>query len=146
MCLINASDNKEHLELPLGEDTLVAERSDSGYRFSLRSASGNVCEVFRVSHKTTRIRESRFQSNDIIVNRDYDDPLYAQRYELLDPDCRPTVRMRPDGRLYCEKCHCYVPNTANHEMRKEGCYAHSHVCGVRAEGEIYESSGMKSSS
>ena len=56
---------------------------------------------------------------------------------LLDPANRPSVVMR-DGRLYCTKCHCWVPNTANAEMRKEGCYAHSHVCGIRGAGEIYE--------
>lgn len=30
--------------------------------------------------------------------------------------------------MFCSDCGCWVPNTANHEMRKEGCYAHSHVC------------------
>ena len=30
--------------------------------------------------------------------------------------------------LYCESCKCWVPNTANAEMRKEGLYAHSHWC------------------
>lgn len=138
MCLNSDLSKKEHLELPLGNAMLLVEPTDSGYRFSLRSASGIECEVFGVTYKTARIRESRFQSNIISINRDYDEPLYAQRYELLDPDCRPTVRMLPDGRLYCEKCHCFVPNTANHEMRKERCCAHSHICGVRAEGEIYE--------
>ena len=30
--------------------------------------------------------------------------------------------------LYCESCKCWVPNTANAEMRKEGLYAYSHWC------------------
>ena len=40
------------------------------------------------------------------------------------------VRPREGGRysLYCYSCETWVPNTANHEMRGEGCYAHSHSC------------------
>lgn len=30
--------------------------------------------------------------------------------------------------LYCTDCGCWVPNTANHEMKKEGVYAYSHYC------------------
>ena len=30
--------------------------------------------------------------------------------------------------LYCYACGESVPNTANHEMAKEGVYAHSHHC------------------
>jgi hypothetical protein len=30
--------------------------------------------------------------------------------------------------LYCFDCHCWVPNTANAEMRKEDCYAYTHNC------------------
>ena len=30
--------------------------------------------------------------------------------------------------LYCSACGCWVPNTANHEMKKEGFYAYSHYC------------------
>lgn len=40
--------------------------------------------------------------------------------------------------LYCEKCRCWVSNTANHEMKREGGYAHSHICGHRQPGEVYE--------
>ena len=49
-----------------------------------------------------------------------------------------SLLMRPDGTLYCRNCHCTVPNTANDQMRKDGVFAHSHICGVRAPGEIYE--------
>ncbi len=40
------------------------------------------------------------------------------------------VAPKPGGpfSLYCESCKCWVPNTANAEMRKEGLYAHSHWC------------------
>ncbi len=30
--------------------------------------------------------------------------------------------------LFCTECGCWVPNTANHEMKKEGFYACSHYC------------------
>lgn len=30
--------------------------------------------------------------------------------------------------LYCSECGCWVPNTANFEMKKEGYYAYSHYC------------------
>ena len=30
--------------------------------------------------------------------------------------------------LYCTSCHRWIPNTANYEMLKEGCFAHSHFC------------------
>lgn len=30
--------------------------------------------------------------------------------------------------LFCTDCNCWVPNTANAEMAKEGVFAHSHHC------------------
>ena len=30
--------------------------------------------------------------------------------------------------LYCTSCKRWIPNTANYEMKKEGCIAHSHQC------------------
>ena len=30
--------------------------------------------------------------------------------------------------LFCTDCGCWVPNTANYEMRKEGVYSYSHTC------------------
>lgn len=38
--------------------------------------------------------------------------------------------------LFCTDCKTWVPNTANAEMRKEGCFAHSHICGHLAEDEV----------
>ncbi len=38
--------------------------------------------------------------------------------------------------LFCTDCGVWVPNTANHEMRKEGFYAWYHVCGVVQRDEI----------
>ena len=38
--------------------------------------------------------------------------------------------------LYCNQCRCWVPDTANSEMKKDGLYAHSHLCGRMNNGEI----------
>jgi hypothetical protein len=40
------------------------------------------------------------------------------------------VRPREGGRysLFCYTCRRWIPNTANHEMQKEGVFAHSHFC------------------
>lgn len=40
------------------------------------------------------------------------------------------VRPRAGGpyTLFCYTCRRWIPNTANHEMRKEGVYAYSHSC------------------
>ena len=32
------------------------------------------------------------------------------------------------GRLFCFDCGKFISNTANHEMQKEGMFAHSHSC------------------
>lgn len=44
--------------------------------------------------------------------------------------------------LYCDECGCWIPNTANAEMKKEGFIAYSHSCenGVcdMANGEILD--------
>ena len=67
-----------------------------------------------------------------------DTPFIHSIDTILTPADSPAVYMRPDGTLYCRNCHCTVPNTANDQMRKDGVFAHSHICGVRAPGEIYE--------
>ena len=38
--------------------------------------------------------------------------------------------------LFCTDCGVWTPNTANAEMKKEGVYSHSHVCGRLDEDEI----------
>ena len=38
--------------------------------------------------------------------------------------------------LYCTDCGVWTPNTANAEMKKEGFFAHSHVCGHMQKDEI----------
>lgn len=58
-------------------------------------------------------------------------------------DAAGPVRPREGGplSLYCQRCHCWVPNTASEEMRKEGYYAHSHICGDLTHGEIPDQEG-----
>lgn len=58
-------------------------------------------------------------------------------------DTAGPVRPREGGplSLYCQRCHCWVPNTASEEMRKEGYYAHSHICGDLTHGEIPDQEG-----
>ena len=53
-------------------------------------------------------------------------------------DAAGPVRPREGGplSLYCLRCRCWVPDTASAEMKKEGYYAHSHVCGDMTHGEI----------
>lgn len=73
-----------------------------------------------------------------------DQPDYTEDVWLPGLESRSPVVMTESGRLYCIKCRCWVPNTANTEMRKEGCYAHSHICGHRQSGEIYgKTKGVK---
>jgi len=38
--------------------------------------------------------------------------------------------------LFCTDCRTWTPNTANAEMRKEGFYASSHVCGYLQRDEV----------
>ena len=59
-------------------------------------------------------------------------------------DMAGPVRPREGGpfSLYCHKCHCWVPNTANEEMKKEGYYAHSHICGDLTHGEVVDEEGQ----
>ena len=54
------------------------------------------------------------------------------------------VRPRDGGRysLFCYDCRRWIPNTANHEMRKEGAYAYSHVCFTDSEGNVEVMDGM----
>lgn len=58
-------------------------------------------------------------------------------------DAAGPVRPREGGplSLYCQRCQCWVPNTASEEMRKDGYYAHSHICGDLTHGEIPDQEG-----
>lgn len=41
--------------------------------------------------------------------------------------------------LFCTDCHKWIPNTANYEMKKEGFFAHSHICKLKQDDEIDDS-------
>ena len=58
-------------------------------------------------------------------------------------DVAGPVRPREGGplSLYCLRCRCWVPDTASAEMKKEGYYSHSHVCGDMTHGEIPDEEG-----
>ena len=68
--------------------------------------------------------------------------IFREALKKYDEDYEP-VHPKSGGpySLYCERCHCWVPNTANYEMRREGYYSHSHICGIKGPGEIYENEG-----
>jgi len=129
----------EHtMELPLGDDLLVIRETEKGYSFHINNSHGDTCEVFSILARITDNKLGHFQDNYLLLRRDYDDEDCCYKEALLHPNLRPCVKMLPNGRLFCTKCRCYVPNTANSEMRREGIYAHSHICGVPAAGEVYE--------
>lgn len=123
--------------LPLAGAELIIDPDDNGYKISLRKPSGAVCDVMDLYAKTRNICGTKMVTYYAGIHMDYDSPNLIYDLSLLDPDFRPSVCQLPDGRLYCRSCHCIVPNTANAEMRKENCYAHSHICGIQADDEIY---------
>lgn len=128
--------NQKFATFKLGSDTLRITETEDGVEARIIAENGDDVTVFAVRHEERRIAGHIFDENVLYTAYDFNEPMLRERV-LLDPTNRPSVVMR-DGRLYCKKCHCWVPNTANAEMRKEGCYAHSHVCGIRADGEVYE--------
>lgn len=50
------------------------------------------------------------------------------------------VKPRKGGKysLYCYACKSWIPNTANHEMKREGYYSHSHGCYMGKDGKLYD--------
>ena len=49
-----------------------------------------------------------------------------------------SVKPREGGpySLFCDNCCRWIPNTANHEMQKEGVYAHGHACVKFEDGTV----------
>ena len=92
----------------------------------------------RLTTREKQLGDSRWTDVQVVIPYSIQENGRCETRSLLTPDDLPTVYMQPDGKLYCQKCHCTVPNTASVEMRKEGYYAHSHVCGFRGEGEVYD--------
>lgn len=106
--------------------------------FFAKTEDGEV-KAFDIVPKPSKRKHCPQQYNLVIYEPQLvDDPHIATAIELPIADNAEPVVQRPDGSLYCTKCRCIVSNTANHEMRKEGFFAHSHVCGIRAAGEVYE--------
>lgn len=106
--------------------------------FFAKTDDGEV-KAFDIVPRPARMKHCPRQYNIVVFEpRLVDDPCVATAVELpIADNAEPVVRLK-DGRLYCAKCKCFVPDTANHEMRKEGFFAHSHVCGIHAAGEVYE--------
>ena len=126
-------------ELPFAGGTLQFFKTQTGYNvlFKKEDVVINVCSFTTTNLSWASIEEGVFPW--LLINYDYFDPTQQRRESLLDPENMPHVIMRrTDGKLWCRKCRCTIPNTANAEMRKEGCYSHSHICGIRAKGEIYK--------
>lgn len=112
------------------------------------SEDSKSCGVFLKTDKAVQLvmtlaaeqyntRDASLENYTAKIYQSYAEPECAFREVLLHPDYKPAVIMLPDGRLYCRKCHCYVSNTANAEMRKEGCFSHRHICGVIQPSETY---------
>lgn len=124
--------------IKLGKDILrLYQTEDGAIDAYIITADGDSTHVFKIEH-----REHKFMGHDIVRNEigiafDFDDETALIKRNLLYPKDRPNIVMK-NGKLYCRKCHCWVPNTANEEMKKEGCYAYSHICGIKAPGEVYE--------
>lgn len=130
--------------LPFGDMEIIitptVPMSDKkfGYRLTLRKPGYKDTEALYLKGAIDCIAGNQYQSNIAVIPADFEDPTIAYVHGLLSPTNRPSVIQREDGSLYCTKCHCQVPNTANHEMRKEGAYAHSHICGIKSRDEVYE--------
>lgn len=121
----------------LGEFDAVFRKTDFGLTLSL-SKDGITIPALHLMTKDRRLGDAHWTDVSVGVVRATSNPSNFEKHNLPTPDNLPTVYRREDGSLYCRKCHCVVPNTANAEMRKEGYYSHSHCCGVRSPGEIYE--------
>ena len=130
----------KEISLPLDGIELAIVPSERGYRFILRQEGYEDTQVFTLSEFACNFHGTLLRQLEISIDRDYDDPACAYRTSLLDPGGRPCVIQRDGGpySLYCAKCRCWIPSTANNEMRKEGVYSHSHICGIKGPDEIYE--------
>ena len=117
------------------------------YKLELREREEGVVDVFvhdtsgkaPVKALSIGVRKTRFGSYPVVRRAlDYSGQTWREE-ELLTPEGRPDVIQLHSGKLFCKTCNCFVQNTANNEMRKEGFFAHSHVCGKRDEVEKYVS-------
>lgn len=125
------------VKFQMGDLTAELHKSPEGMDLYL-SKDGTRIRSLRLISSEKKLGDCQWTEVRAVIPQSLKDDGYAIVHGLLGPDDLPTVYMREDGKLYCRQCRCTVPNTANHEMRREGVYAHSHVCGIRAEGEVYD--------
>lgn len=126
----------DKVTLPFNNMDLIIEQTPTGYDLYLASEGEKVRTLSLESSSKTIVGYPCAETK-VKVYTDYYDPSVLIHHSLLTPEDKPAVIMQPDGRLFCQECHCYVPNTANYEMRKEHCFSHSHICGIRSKGEVY---------
>lgn len=126
--------------LPFGNLTMELWRTDAGYNIVLTNDAGEKQYAGAFITKSAVFKPTGDVLSDYWFSRciTADGTHIGIVDNLMTPEHKPVVIQRPDGTLYCRKCHCTVPNTANNEMRKEGCFAHSHICGHPAPGEIFD--------
>lgn len=109
--------------------------ANNGYSIHV-AEDGDQVEALRIINHQRKIAEHIIDDLHLQLCYDHESNA-ATRHELLTPSGRPAVIQLPNERLWCRRCHCYVPNTANGEMRKEGCFSHSHICGIKRSEETY---------
>ena len=105
----------------------IRQAEDGSVKFVTEDSEGEAL-AFELRDQTQKIGPHELHR---LVRREacsYDDPWCFVESELLLPEDKPSVIQLENGRLWCRKCKCFVENTANSEMRKEGCYAYSHFC------------------
>lgn len=129
--------------LPLSKHMkLLVFRCKTGYNLFFEDDNGTRTYTGQIEYaeKSVKLRKEStlLQSAWFRKCTTTDTPFMHSIETILTPADIPAVYMRLDGTLYCRRCHCIVPNTANDQMRKDDVFAHSHICGVRAPGEIYE--------
>ena len=117
----------DHASFPLGKQAFIIREGEAGYDMFLSDGIDEV-KVMAIKSKSVRICGEQFELYE--GQMFYDRAGRSTKAELPFPgdESEDPVIQRPDRTLYCIKCGCKVPNTANNEMRRDGFYSHSHVC------------------
>lgn len=118
------NDMPKEVRLPFGHNDLVVRPCNDGYDIFVDDGKTAVKAV-KMLHRVRKIAGMRFHQF-LSITFDHDGPISQHMVDM--PDNIDPVRPTEDGRLFCHRCEVFVENTANAEMRKEGVYAHSHVC------------------
>ena len=115
----------------------------AGFSLELREGKDGFVNIFvhddsgkaPVKALSLGVRKGKLVSYPVVRRTiDYNGQHWREE-ELLTPEGRPDVIQLHSGKLFCKKCRCFVQNTANNEMRREGFFAHSHVCDEQNAGE-----------